>query len=281
MRIHKPVAEGLYGIQHTFEGLDSEIKILEQLSSHSTLKVQKPVANSHGEYITDSSELVGCPCYSTILEWIDGETFTGKEQNVKEIAFKAGENLAQFHKCLHQFKPHRELTRPLYDKNRIDFAIEELKYCVKSGLFSMENYQIIKEVLTTVKNQINVLDSRGDAWGIIHADIQPGNIIISKGSPCLIDFGFCGFGYYLFDLGSAGTIFESSLRKIFLDGYASKTSFSFNDIKYIEGQIFMDAFISYVLFMKDNNEWIKESSEKLCNTLCKDFLNERQVFYSF
>jgi hypothetical protein len=82
LRIHKPVAEGLYGIQHTFEGLDSEIKILEQLSLNSKLKVQKPVANANGEYVTDSSELVGSTCYSTLLEWIDGEIFTGKEQNV-------------------------------------------------------------------------------------------------------------------------------------------------------------------------------------------------------
>lgn len=282
LRIHKPVTEGLLGVQHTFQGLESEMKILEQLNLNSSLLVQNPVANSFGEYVTDSSEFVGCSCYSTLLEWIDGEILTQKEENIDEIAFKLGENLALFHQCLQQFDQSKNLTRPKYDKDRIDFAIEELRYCVKIDLFTMENYYIIREVLNLVKSQINVLDSKEGSWGIIHADLQSGNIIINKnGNPCLIDFGFCGFGYYLFDLGSAGTSLESSLRNSFLNGYASKAPFSFDNIKYIEGMIFMDSFISYPLFMKENNSWIKAHAEKLCNTLCKDFLEGKEVFFSF
>ena len=280
LRIHKPATEGLFGIQHTLEGIESEMKILVQLNQNSILKIQRPVANNFGEYVTDSSELIGRSCYSTLLEWIDGATLTQKEDNINEIAFKLGENLALLHQCLHKYKPNENFVRPTYDKDRIDSAIDELKYCVKIDLFSREDYEIIKEVLTLVKNQIKVLDLRGDAWGIIHADIQPGNIIINNDNPCLIDFGFCGFGYYLFDLGSAGTVLESSLRKTFLSGYATKSSFTFDDIKYIEGLIFMDTFVSYPLFMRDNNTWIKSHASKLCNTLYRDFLEGREVFYS-
>jgi Ser/Thr protein kinase RdoA (MazF antagonist) len=231
--------------------------------------------------VTDSSKLVGCSCYSTLLEWIDGTVLTQKEDNIEDIAFKLGENLALFHQCLQQGKLDRNLVRPKYDNSRIDSAIEELKYCVKINLFSAENYNIIKEVLNVVKNQLKVLDTKVDAWGIIHADLQPGNIIINNGNPCLIDFGFCGYGYCLFDLGSAGTSLGSGLRKTFLHGYASKTTFSFSDIRYIEGLVFMDSFISYPLFMKDNNAWIKTHAEKTCNSFCKDFLEGREVFFSF
>lgn len=124
---------------------------------------------------------------------------------------------------------------------------------------------------------------RGDepSFGIIHADFQPGNVILNNDDPCIIDLGFCGFGYYVFDLGSAATIFPSELRKDFLQGYISKSSFTMDDIKYVEGQIFMDIFISIVLFMRDieNNSWIK-SIPNLCDTLCKDFLEGKEVFYS-
>lgn len=76
---------------------------------------------------------------------------------------------------------------------------------------------------------------------------------------------------------------KSELRKAFLDGYASKTSFIFDDIRYIEGQIFMDIFISYVFFIHDSekNGWIKEHASKICNTLCRDFLEGKEVYYSF
>ena len=283
LRIHKPATEGLFGIQHTFDGIKSEIKLLQQLNSNNQLKIQKPIANCLGEYVTEYSfSEFTSPCYSTLLEWIDGPTLTLKEDNIEEIIFALGQNLALFHHCSRQFKPGKDFVRPIYDIDRINFAIEELKYGVKINLFSIEQYEIIKEVLILVKSQIKELDLHGNAWGIIHADLQLGNIVINNDNPCFIDFGFCGFGYYLFDLGSAASILESNLRKTFLQGYASKSSFSFDKLKYIEGLIFMDTFISYVIFMRaENNAWIKTNATNICNTLCKEFLEGNEVFYSF
>lgn len=281
LRIHKPAIEGLFGIQHTFEGVKSEIKILQELSKDSGLKVQKPIANCSGEYVTEYSfSEFSSPCYSTLLEWIEGSTLTLKEDNIEEIAFALGQNFALFHKCSREFKPEKDFKRPIYDTDRIDSAIEDLKYCVEVNLFSKEQYDLIKEVLILIKSQIKELDLKGNTWGIIHADIQPGNVVINNGNPCLIDFGFSGFGYYLFDLGSAATIFEGNLRKIFLQGYASKSSFSFEDLKYIEGFVFMDIFITYVMFMRsEDNAWINESATDRCNNVCKKFLAGEEVFY--
>ncbi|QAA33596.1 phosphotransferase enzyme family protein [Clostridium manihotivorum] len=282
LRIHKPSTEGLFGLQHTLEGIKSEIKILQELNHKGLLDAQKPIVNNIGDYITECKlDNFNHPCYATVLEWIEGDTLTLKEDNIKEIAFKLGQNLALFHSGLKEFKPSKDFIRPIYDIDRIDSAIDELKYCVESNLFSMEHYEIIKRVLNLVKNQIEELNSRGDAFGIIHADFQLGNIVVNNNNPCLIDLGFCGFGYYTFDLGSAATIFPGELRKIFLQGYSTKALFSFDDLKYVEGQIFMDTFISYVLFMKDNqrNSWIKTSALELCDKLCKDFLEGKEVFY--
>lgn len=283
LRIHKPAIEGLFGLQHTLEGIKTEIKILQEINNKGLLYAQKPIENNLGEYITECKlDNFNHPCYATILEWIEGDTLTLKEHNIKELAFTLGENLALFHKCLKEFKPSKDFIRPIYDADRIDSAIEELKYCVEVNLFSMKDYDIIKEVLILVKKQINELNSREDEFGIIHADFQLGNIVVNNDNPCLIDLGFCGFGYYAFDLGSAATIFPSELRETFLQGYSSKSSFSFHDIKYVEGQVFMDIFVSYVLFMRDDkrNSWIKTSALEICDTLCKDFLDGKEVFYS-
>lgn len=283
LRIHKPSIEGLFGLQHTLEGIKSEIKILQELNHKGLVYAQKPIANNLGEYITEYKlENFNHPCYATILEWIEGATLTLKEDNIKEMAFTLGQNLALFHKSLKEFKPSKDFIRPIYDIDRIDTAIDELKYCVEVNLFSIEHYDIIKRVLILVKNQMNELNLREDAFGIIHADLQLGNMVVNNDNPCLIDFGFCGFGYYVFDLGSAATSFPSELRQTFLQGYSSKASFSFDDLKYIEGQIFMDTFISYILFMKDKerNSWIKTNALKKCDTVCKDFLEGKEVFYS-
>ncbi|WP_415841202.1 hypothetical protein [Paenibacillus typhae] len=43
----------------------------------------------------------------------------------------------------------------------------------------------------------------------------------------------------------------------------------------------MDIFISYALFVRDpgSNGWIKEHAIKVCGTLCKDFLEGKEVFH--
>jgi hypothetical protein len=89
--------------------------------------------------------------------------------------------------------------------------------------------------------------------------------------------------HYCFDLGSASLMLKSEQRKTFLEVYASKASFSFDDIRFIEGQIFMDIFICYAFFINDpeKNGWIKEHAAKICSTCCRDFLDGIEVYYSF
>ncbi|OKP79978.1 hypothetical protein A3844_27625 [Paenibacillus helianthi] len=282
LRIHSPSTAGLLGIQHTQQGLESEMYILQELSKDQALHVQKPVANRTGglvtQYVNDGNDI----CYATLLEWIEGATLTLQEDNMEQIAYQLGEKLAAFH----HFSRHTELPglqRPVYDAERIDTAVEELKYGVDSDLYSQEQYEIIVQVLGMIKRQLQVLETLPGQWGLVHADVQLGNVIITESGPCLIDFGFCGYGYYLFDLGSAGTVLPGELRQLFLQGYASAADFSWEQIRYIEGQIFMDTFISYLFFIHDStrNNWIKESAAKLCNTLCKDFIAGKEVFYSF
>ncbi|WP_147590043.1 phosphotransferase, partial [Clostridium polynesiense] len=125
LRIHNPSTGGLFGIQHTFEGIKSEIEFLYELNGDNVLKVQKPIVNCHGEYISEHNfEEFGSSYYSTILEWIDGSTLTLKEDNIDEIVFALGENLALFHQRSRQFKPGKDFTRPIYDMDRINFVIE-------------------------------------------------------------------------------------------------------------------------------------------------------------
>lgn len=166
---------------------------------------------------------------------------------------------------------------------RINIAIEELKYGVDIELYTKENYEIIKEFLLVVKERLEMLDKQKDTWGIIHADVFAGNIIISNGQASFIDFCLSGFGYYLFDLGSAATIFdEKNLRKAVISGYASKCNYSHDNLKDLECLVFMDIFVSYLFFLKDEkrNKWIKDHVEKLCANQCKDFLEGKEVFYS-
>jgi Ser/Thr protein kinase RdoA (MazF antagonist) len=282
LRIHEPISGGLSGVQHTRTGLQSEMVFLREIDRKNILKVQKPIVNRDGELVTEYISDQFGPTFATLLEWIDGSTLTLNEENIDQIIYKLGENLAKLHEFSQTLIP-LELHRPIYNANRIDEALTELQQGVNNGALNKDDYDVIKIVLSIVKQQLTELDSRENSWGYVHADYQLGNVIVSEGNPSLIDFCLFGYGYYLFDLGSASSMLKSELRKTFLEGYASNTSFSFDEIRYIEGQIFMDIFISYVFFINDpeRNGWIKEHAAKICSTLCRDFLDGKEVYYSF
>lgn len=281
LRIHKPISDGFSGLQHTRDGLESEMVFLREIDQNNILQVQRPVVNQEGELVTEYiSDQLG-RSYATLLEWIEGSTLTLDEDNIEQIVYKLGEYVAR----LHQFsQPHLplELHRPVYNTQRIDEALTELQQGANNGVLNQEDYHVISSVLSIVKEQMVELDARRSTWGYIHADFQRGNVVVSEQSPILIDYCLFGYGYYLFDLGSAASMLKSELRKTFLEGYASKTNFSFDDIRYIEGQIFMDIFISYLFFIHDSdkNGWIKENASKI-NPLCRDFIEGKEVFYSF
>ncbi|WP_159067855.1 phosphotransferase [Paenibacillus ihuae] len=46
-----------------------------------------------------------------------------------------------------------------------------------------------------MKGQLRELVGQQE-WGIIHADVQLGNIIVAPEGPCYIDFGFSGYSLF-------------------------------------------------------------------------------------
>ncbi|MED1958767.1 phosphotransferase [Brevibacillus formosus] len=58
-------------------------------------------------------------------------------------------------------------------------------------------------------------------YGIIHGDLYQGNIIFHNGDPRSIDFGRCGFGYYLYDIAHTILGLYPSQRELVIKGYES------------------------------------------------------------
>jgi Ser/Thr protein kinase RdoA (MazF antagonist) len=64
-----------------------------------------------------------------------------------------------------------------------------------------------------------------DAYGMVHGDMCPDNVVFKAGEVLPIDFEDCGFGYWLWDIAVAlcqqpWTGAWARQRDAFLDGYA-------------------------------------------------------------
>jgi Ser/Thr protein kinase RdoA (MazF antagonist) len=63
------------------------------------------------------------------------------------------------------------------------------------------------------------------SFGMIHADFHPGNLLFHRGAVRTLDFDFCGWGYYLYDIAVMLSVLVGQhseyevLRAGFVEGY--------------------------------------------------------------
>jgi Ser/Thr protein kinase RdoA (MazF antagonist) len=72
----------------------------------------------------------------------------------------------------------------------------------------------------TLVRRISACERTIDTFGLIHADLHPGNVIVQDEGPTVIDFDDAGFGWRLYDIAAA--LFHSHAPEAeiaFLDGY--------------------------------------------------------------
>ena len=78
------------------------------------------------------------------------------------------------------------------------------------------------------KEAKQVMESLGkgtDAYGLIHADLYPENVLFNAGKAYPIDFEDCGYGYWMWDIAVAVCQWAwngdwDRMRDAFRDGYA-------------------------------------------------------------
>lgn len=88
------------------------------------------------------------------------------------------------------------------------------------------------------------MEKNEDNYGLIHGDLHSGNIIFNGEEPCPIDFGRCGYGYYLYDMAGALLELSPKQREYFIEGYESARKLPLDYVRDVE--------CFFVMFMIEN-----------------------------
>ena len=244
LRIHIP-ANGL-ALFHRAEWLESEMMFLNQLSENSDINVQKPIKSKVGEYVVQLPINGG---FATLLSWLPGLTLSQLENITTQDAFLVGELVAKMHELVLKWPNSNKISRPKYDSKRLMNAVNSLEEGIGMGLFTDNMYDELYEGAVHICNKIEQENLREGWNGLIHSDLGLGNIIIHEGIISPIDFGLCGHGPFLFDLGGLmGTFDKTQLRKAVIDGYSKHRPLNQSDYRSIEAFL-LQAFISLCLFI--------------------------------
>lgn len=136
--------------------------------------------------------------HAALFEYIAGESKPARNLSADDV-YRIGEFLGALHSEA-QFKPVENFDGP-----RLDWAGlfgEDSPYASpsESALGRAEQGGILDRAARQLRPPMAKLASEPDAMGLIHADLLAKNILFRADSIAALDFEYCGWGFYLYDL---------------------------------------------------------------------------------
>ncbi|GAB6991524.1 phosphotransferase enzyme family protein [Paenibacillus pini] len=193
----------------------SELTWLEALA-HEGITVPLGMKNLQDEYVTEVVTDKGRHWLVTMLRWIEGDHEAGEisENQVKQM----GSLMARLHKASQDFVSPNGFKRQTWGVARFeqDFAHLQKHY---RAFLSDEDFELYQQAAGKVIRHLGELQPSPNHFGMIHADFHEGNLVFNEGKPYLIDFGRCGFGYYLYDMAEAFIGLHPLQRQRFVEAY--------------------------------------------------------------
>lgn len=129
---------------------------------------------------------------------------------------------------------------------------------------------------------MNALQKTPTTWGIIHADLIPSNFVFYNQEVRPIDFGACGFGYYLHDLGWTFSYIHPALRNTLLEAYNGTVKLPDNHVELLEG-FFVAAQLETMNFwlgLPDALEWLPNHIDKLASREFAPYVQQESFLFT-
>jgi Ser/Thr protein kinase RdoA (MazF antagonist) len=235
LRIHIPVTRAMGTHGADARAVNSELLWLEALSQDTDLVLQKPVRNRAGTLVTQVfAENAALPVNCTLMHWVDGQSYH-RDLESEQTAHQIGEILAKLHLHASQWQIPEGFKRPKRDIGYFQGVLRGIQPALKNDRISPSDYSEFETSIALLTEMLRSLDEDRHTHGIMHADTHKGNMLYHDGEIQLIDFSFCAFGNFMFDLGICCSDMKESLHRAFLEGYQSLRTLPDDHQRLIEG----------------------------------------------
>lgn len=275
LRFHESQSKTLESMWTAPEVIHSEMVWLQALSEETDLVIPVPCKNNKGEFV---SEAGGVTC--TLIGWVEGEQKPFVP--TAEDAALVGRMIGKLHKQASSWTPPGLFSRPVFDDSRVLQALEKIKGLSESGELNKESAEMLIAAGQRAISMMNSIEKTEENWGIIHADLIPSNFVIYNQEARPIDFGACGYGFYLLDLGWTFSYIHPAFRMKLLEAYSDMFKLPDNHIERLEG-FFVAAQLETMNFwlgLPDVFEWLPGHIDKLADREFKYYVNQESFLFA-
>jgi Ser/Thr protein kinase RdoA (MazF antagonist) len=183
--------------------LRSELAWLVMLRRSTDLLAPYPIAApiNGGEQVLvemHTDQLPAAPkVYASLFEYIEGDVMSARDLRPIDV-FGVGEFLGKLH-TIGQYSPPEEFDRPALSWDGL-FGDDSLYASAASELISREQHAVLVDLREKLRRALSRAVSSDDAAGLIHADLLAKNMVFRQPTIGALDFEYCGWGFYLYDL---------------------------------------------------------------------------------
>jgi Ser/Thr protein kinase RdoA (MazF antagonist) len=211
-------------ISNHWEIAKGEMTWLAALSDEGGLVVPAPVPTLEGDLLV-KVKTPGLPegRIVSLMRWVDGRK---KTTGFRGSQLKAwGRMVGRLHAFAEGWQPPEGFKRFIWDWEGLlggrgfGCTVEELVALMPGHL--QEPFEAVSREARRVMED---LGKGADAYGMVHGDMYPENVLFKRGEVFPIDFEDCGFGYWLWDIAVALSLKPWTeewyrQRDAFLQGY--------------------------------------------------------------
>lgn len=237
LRLHRPD-------YNTLQELESERAWTAALFA-AGVAVQSSVFTAHGApFVTLSIPELEESRYAGVTTWLPGETLArylkGEcSTSQRYAAFSAmGELAAGIHNQAQDWTPPRGFSRPRLGREGLLGETPRWGRFWEHPALSESQRQLVLDLRESLGDELRVLGENPRCFGLIHADLHPGNLLVTSSEPQLrlaaIDFDDAAFGWHMYDLAAALFEFQGAedfthVCDALFTGYRSKRPLAAED----------------------------------------------------
>lgn len=223
--------------------IEAELTWLMALRRGTAVPVPEPLPGHNGQLLQSFRTPDGEPYLAVLFHFIAGQEPLPSD-NLAGLFGTLGGYAATLHQQAMNWKPPPGFQRQVWQASTILDA-DGLwgDWRVAPGVDASIR-PVLDQLEAVLRQRLGDYGTVPDRFGLIHADMRLGNLLVDGERVTLIDFDDCGFCWFTYDFAAAISFHETSptipaLRAAWLDGYRRIRSLTEEDIASLDTMVML------------------------------------------
>jgi len=189
------------------QSIRSELHWLDALRQHEGVITAAPIAARDGSFLQSlASEALPEPRHAVLFTYLSGQE--PSEDDLIGPFERLGTISAHMHDQARHWSLPSGFTRQMWDHDGA-LGKRALWGRWQDGIGMTPHWlQLFGRLSATIERRLQAFGRSSGRFGLVHADIRLANLLVEGEVTKVIDFDDCGFGWFLYDVGTALSFIE-------------------------------------------------------------------------